>query len=97
VLEAIGGGQFSPGEPQRYRALVDGLLGTDAYLLLADFASYVAAQSDVDALYRDPAAWSTRVLRNIAGMGGFSTDRTVGEYVERVWSARSLHPAPPPA
>ncbi|MBP6626426.1 MAG: glycogen/starch/alpha-glucan phosphorylase [Arenimonas sp.] len=97
VLEAIGGGQFSPSEPQRYRGLVDGLLGTDAYLLLADFAAYVDAQGDVDALYRDPAAWSTRVLRNIAGMGGFSTDRTVAEYVGRVWSARSLDPAPPPA
>jgi hypothetical protein len=27
---------------------------------------------------------------NLAGMGGFSADRTVREYVERVWSAASL-------
>ncbi len=87
VLDAIGNGAFSPGEPRRYRALIDGLLGADPYLLLADFADYVATQSRVDALYRDPAAWNACALRNIAGMGFFSTDRTVREYAERVWVA----------
>lgn len=86
VLDAIGGGTFSPGEPKRYRALVDGLLGSDTYLLLADFADYLAAQARVDALYRTPAAWNAAALRNIAGMGGFSTDRTVREYAEQVWA-----------
>ena len=76
----------------RYRALVDGLLGADPYLLVADFTDYVAAQARVDALYRDPTAWNACVLRNIAGMGLFSTDRTVREYAERVWAA----PAPTP-
>jgi hypothetical protein len=33
------------------------------------------------------------VVRNIAGMGRFSVDRTVREYVERVWSPATL-PAP---
>ncbi|GAB3740598.1 glycogen/starch/alpha-glucan phosphorylase [Silanimonas algicola] len=86
VLDAIGNGAFSPGEPQRYRALVDGLLNRDAYLLLADFADYVATQARVDALYRDPAAWNAAVLRNIAGMGFFSADRTVAEYAAKVWA-----------
>ena len=86
VLDAIGNGSFSPADPKRYRALVDGLLGADPYLLLADFASYVAAQSHVDVLYRDPAAWNACALRNIAGMGFFSTDRTVAEYAEKVWA-----------
>jgi glycogen phosphorylase len=87
VLDAIGGGAFSPGEPGRYRALVDGLLNADPYLLLADFADYLAAQARVDALYRDPAAWNACALRNIAGMGFFSTDRTVREYAAQVWAA----------
>ncbi len=86
VLDSIAGGDFSPSEPQRYRELIDGLLTQDRYLLLADFASYVDAQRQVDALFREPAAWAQRVARNIAGMGGFSTDRTVAEYVARVWS-----------
>ena len=86
VLDAIGGGAFSPGEPGRYRALVDGLLNTDPYLLLADFADYLAAQARVDVLYRDQAAWNACALRNVAGMGFFSTDRTVREYATQVWA-----------
>jgi glycogen phosphorylase len=86
VLNAIAGGEFSPGEPDRYRALVDGLMSHDTYLLMADFADYVATQERVDALYRTPAAWADMALRNIAGMGEFSVDRTIREYVEHVWT-----------
>ena len=87
VLDAIGNGAFSPGEPKRYRALIDGLLGADPYLLVADFAGYVMTQTRVDALYRDRDEWNACALRNIAGMGFFSTDRTVREYAENVWAA----------
>jgi len=86
VLDAIGGGVFSWGEPDRYRSLVQPLLHRDPYMLLADFADYVHAQEQVDALYRQPAAWAERALRNIAGMGAFSTDRTIAEYIEHVWA-----------
>jgi len=87
VLDAIGGGSFSWGEPDRYRALLQPLLQRDPYMLMADFGAYLEAQAAVDALFRDPAAWAARALRNIAGMGGFSTDRTIGEYVQKVWAA----------
>jgi starch phosphorylase len=87
VLEAIGGGVFSPGEPGRYRGLVDGLQNHDTYMLMADFADYVATQARVDALYREPAAWAARALRNIAAMGAFSSDRTIREYLEKIWTA----------
>ncbi|MFO1340985.1 MAG: glycogen/starch/alpha-glucan phosphorylase, partial [Burkholderiaceae bacterium] len=86
VVDAIANGEFSPAEPERYRPLTDHLLGVDRYLLLADFADYVATQAQVDALYRDPAAWAERALRNVAGMGWFSADRTIRDYVERVWA-----------
>ena len=86
VLNAIAGGDYSPGEPARYRALVDGLLAYDTYFLMADFADYVATQERVDALYRTPAAWADMALNNIAGMGEFSVDRTIREYVDKVWN-----------
>ncbi|MDE2079950.1 MAG: glycogen/starch/alpha-glucan phosphorylase [Burkholderiales bacterium] len=86
VLDAIGGGQFSEDEPGRYRALVDALLwGGDPYMLLADFDSYVATQARVDALYRDPQAWARKAIANVAGMGWFSSDRTISEYAREVW------------
>ena len=86
VLDAIGGGQFSPGEERRYSGLVDGLLSHDNYLLLADFAAYVDAQAQVDALYQRPQAWAERALMNIAAMGEFSADKTIARYLDQVWS-----------
>jgi len=86
VLDAIAGGQFSPDEPARHRGLVDSLLwGGDHYMLLADFDSYLAAQERVDTLYRDRDAWAAKAIANVAGMGYFSSDRTIGEYAREVW------------
>lgn len=86
VLDAIAGGAFSPEEPGRYRGLVDSLLwGGDHYLLLADYEAYVEAQANVDALYRQPAEWATRAIANVAGMGVFSSDRTIRAYATQIW------------
>ncbi|MDE2613420.1 MAG: glycogen/starch/alpha-glucan phosphorylase [Burkholderiales bacterium] len=86
VLDAIAGGQFSPGEPARHRGLIDALLaGGDHYMLLADFASYMAAQARVDALYRTSDAWAAKAIVNVAAMGHFSSDRAIGEYAREVW------------
>jgi starch phosphorylase len=90
VIDAIAGGSFSAGDSARYRGLTDKLLGSDVYLLMADFADYVATQSRVDELFAQPEGWLHKVVLNIAGMGWFSSDRTIAEYVERVWSADSL-------
>ena len=87
VIDAVAGGEFSPGDPQRYRGLIDNLLSRDTYMLMADFADYVATQGRVDALFATPTAWVRRALLNVAAMGSFSSDRTIREYVERVWSA----------
>ena len=86
VLDAISGGVFTPQDPGRYRPLVDALLwGGDTYLLLADYEDYVTTQSRVDALYRQPEAWAQRAIANVAGMGIFSSDRTIGEYASQIW------------
>ncbi len=86
VLDAVAGGQFSPDEPGRYRPLVDSLLwGGDHYMLLADYASYVATQTQVDDLYRSPAKWCHKAIVNVAGMGVFSSDRTIREYARQIW------------
>jgi starch phosphorylase len=91
VLNAIMAGDFSHGDTQRYHSLTDNLLDHDPYLLMADFAAYVAAQAQVDALFDLPADWAQRALLNVAGMGSFSVDRTIREYIERVWSVPARH------
>ncbi|MCE2909535.1 MAG: glycogen/starch/alpha-glucan phosphorylase, partial [Burkholderiaceae bacterium] len=90
VLDAIAGGAFSDDEPGRYRALVDSLLwGGDPYMLLADFDGYLAAQARVDALYEQPEAWARKAILNVAGMGFFSSDRTIREYAREVWGLQA--------
>ena len=62
----------------------------DHYMLLADYASYMACQERVDALYRDAESWSRRAILNVAGMGGFSSDRAVLEYARDIWNVRPV-------
>jgi glycogen phosphorylase len=91
VLDAIAGGAFSADEPTRYRGLVDSLLwGGDHYLLLADYAAYVQTQDRVDALFRTPGEWASRAIANVAGMGSFSSDRTIRAYATEVWNVAPL-------
>ena len=91
VLDAIRDGVFSPGEPARYQGIFDTLVNWgDQYLLLADYASYVATQARVDALYRDADAWTRMAILNVAGMGAFSSDRTIAEYAHDIWHTRPV-------
>lgn len=86
VLTQIATGVFSPQEPGRYRNLFDALVNFgDHYQLLADYRSYVDTQDKVDKLYRQPDEWQRRAALNIAGMGYFSSDRTIQEYADEIW------------
>jgi len=91
VLDAIQSGVFSPGEPNRYQGIFDALVNWgDHYLLLADYASYVAMQGRVDALYRDADAWTRMAILNVAGMGAFSSDRTIAQYAHEIWQTKPV-------
>jgi len=54
-------------------------------MLLADFASYQAAQENVSRLYLDSDEWLRRSIINTAGVGKFSSDRTIREYAGEIW------------
>ncbi|MGE0786089.1 MAG: glycogen/starch/alpha-glucan phosphorylase [Sandaracinaceae bacterium] len=86
VIDAIGKGAFSQDAPTRF-AQVAGALLTDGerYVHLADFSAYLDAQSRVDALYLDPAAWTKRSILNSARMGRFSSDETIRDYATDIW------------
>ena len=90
AINAIAQGVFSSGETDRYAALVHNLLETDHYLLLADYADYIATQEQVDAVYRSPQEWTRRSILNVAGMGLFSSDRTIDEYAKEIWGVEPL-------
>ena len=86
VLDMVGGGFFSPDEPQRFAPLMRALLDEgDHFMVLADFTAYCAAQERVEALYREPEDWNRRAVLNVARLGFFSSDRAVGQYADDIW------------
>ena len=91
ALDMIGSGYFSAETPDLFQPIVDSLLTYgDHYMLLADYASYIACQDQVDALYRNQDEWSRHAILNVAGMGKFSSDRTIAEYASKVWNVRPV-------
>ena len=91
VLDQLRDGVFSPDDKTRFQPIFDVLVNWgDHYLLLADYASYVATQDQVDDLYRRPEEWTRKAILNVAGMGVFSSDRTIAEYANEIWHAAPL-------
>ena len=69
-----------------YADLVSSLLyGGDQYMLLADFASYVACHDRLYEAVRDRSGFARMGLVNIAESGIFAADRAVREYAENIW------------
>ena len=58
--------------------------------MLADYAAYITAQQRAETLYRDQQQWTRRAILNVAGMGKFSSDRTISEYAEKIWGAKPV-------
>ena len=85
AIEAIADGAYALGDAGRHRAVVDALLTRDPFLVLADYPAYAAAQQEVEAAYREPERWARMALRNIAGMGRFSSDETIKGYAREIW------------
>ena len=85
VIDFISSGELGGGDPELFRPIVDNLLGNDPFLLLADYQSYIDAQEEVSALWRDETAWTRKSILNSARMGKFSSDRSIRDYCERVW------------
>ena len=85
VIDLIGSGLFSHGDRSVFQPLIDSLLRHDPYLLLADYASYIACQEQVSAAYLDTPRWTRVAILNVARMGKFSSDRTIAEYCRDIW------------
>lgn len=91
VLDLLRGGTFSRGDAGLFAHVVDSLLESDPYMLLADFGPYVACQDAVDAAFLDPRRWTRMSILNVARAGKFSSDRAIREYARDIWR---LEPVP---
>jgi starch phosphorylase len=92
ALDGIANGEFSRGDRSLFRPLIDGLLTSDPYLLLADYQSYVDCQDQVSATFLDQDKWSKMSIYNAARMGRFSSDRAIQEYCRNIWGATPVAP-----
>ncbi len=87
AIDLIASGAFSDGDRSVFEPVVSNLLYDDRFMVLADFASYVAAQERVDVAYADTDAWTRSAILNVARCGYFSSDRSMRDYLDRIWHA----------
>lgn len=87
IIESLKSGAFSPKEKNLFQPLVDSLLDQyDPYLLMMDLESYLQCQNRVSETFKDQEKWAKMAILNVARMGKFSTDRTIRQYSEEIWS-----------
>jgi starch phosphorylase len=90
VLEAIAAGQFTEGDIEVVRPIVDSLRDRDEYLLLADFPAYVEQCEAAAEAYTDREAWTRMSILNAARCGFFSSDRSMREYCRDIWGVNPV-------
>ena len=85
VLISLASGEFSRGDRTLFEPLINTLLTTDEYMLLADYQSYIDCQDLVGAAYKDQDAWTRMSILNVARIGKFSSDRSIRDYCAEIW------------
>jgi starch phosphorylase len=94
AIDGIASGQFSQGNTERYRPLVDSLLNQDPFVLLADYRSYVEMAEQAAQAYRDQEGWARMSILNAARCGFFSSDRSMRQYAEEIWRVSPVNVEP---
>jgi starch phosphorylase len=85
AIDLIAAGEFSNGDRELFRPLLESLLIRDEYLLFADYQPYIDCQQRVSEAYRDQENWTRMSILNCARVGRFSSDRSIREYCRDIW------------
>lgn len=91
VVDQLSGGinGKSFGHMMQYLLLGHGV--ADPYMCLADFDSYRDAYLEAVNDYGNKSVWYKKSVNNIAGAGFFAADRSIKEYAENIWHAKSIY------
>lgn len=90
AIDLIASGAFSGGDRATFEPIVSNLLYDDRFMALADFESYLATQAKVEAAYADEEGWTKSAILNVARTGFFSSDRSMRDYLSRIWRAGAV-------
>ncbi len=86
ALDLIASGAFSGGDRHAFEPIVSNLLYSDRFLVLADYQAYLDAQDRVEEAYADEETWTRSAILNVARSGFFSSDRSMRDYLDRIWT-----------
>ncbi|MBP7461235.1 MAG: glycogen/starch/alpha-glucan phosphorylase, partial [Candidatus Delongbacteria bacterium] len=90
VIDSLDQNYFNREEPGIFQPIVQELLNTDNYCLLADYQSYIDTQHKVEQLFLDSTEWTRKSILNCSRMGKFSSDRSIREYAEKIWNVEPM-------
>lgn len=91
IIAQFSDGYFNPDEPELFQPIVNALLNQgDYFMVLADYASYVSKQEEVEEIFRRSDEWNRRAIINVANMGHFSSDRSIRDYATKIWDVGSV-------
>jgi len=90
ALDMISSGAFAHGDASAFAPVVANLLDSDRFMALAGFRPYLDAQARVETAYADQEGWSRSAILNVARSGFFSSDRSIQDYLDRIWGAKPV-------
>ncbi len=85
AVDLIQSGTFSGGDRSTFESLTSSWLYHDRFMAFADFDSYIATQKKVEEKYADQEAWTRSAILNVARCGYFTSDRSMRDYMQRIW------------
>ncbi|MFZ4772898.1 MAG: glycogen/starch/alpha-glucan family phosphorylase [Chlamydiia bacterium] len=80
-----------PEEKEAFTRIANYLEKTDSYFTLLDLLRYHETQKECLKAYTDQDRWSELCLMNIAGIGKFSSDRSIEDYAKNIWDIKPVH------
>ncbi|MCI8589560.1 MAG: glycogen/starch/alpha-glucan phosphorylase [Clostridiales bacterium] len=86
AIDALGSGFDGHTFSELFAYLLSGHGIADPYMCLADFDSYCLAHDRALTDYQNKNKWNKMALHNIANAGIFSSDRSIEEYAQKIWS-----------
>jgi glucan phosphorylase len=89
--ESRGSTESVSGHEEIGRAIERGQLnGGDPFLVLADYAAYIACQEQVSEAWADEERWTRLSILNTTRSGKFSSDRAIREYCDGIWGVEPV-------